>query len=367
MMAGFIAVHVGAGYHGENFRPLYMKTCREACSEAIQVLNDGYDAVEAVASAVSVLEDCPLTNAGIGSNLTLNGTVECDAGIMDGASLNFGSVGALCNMQNPIKVAKKLLVEQKKGLLSGGRIPPCTLVREGALNWALDHGFSLFDNKNLLTKNSEYAYKKNKNLLEQIASFISKTPTCLCNEEKRTYSENDLLDTVGAICVDSFGNVASAVSSGGLLLKFPGRIGQSPIYGAGCWAENSRENSRPSVACTVTGAGEYLMKTIFAKECSTRLHEKYDCVSALPDVFKEKFLDSIFLKNIDSKLAGVLALKHYAPDNFCEVAWAHNTKTMALGYGSTKARKPVCLVSEQPVNACDDKTIIGSEKLIRLT
>ncbi|GFQ70088.1 threonine aspartase 1 [Trichonephila clavata] len=144
--------------------------------------------------------------------------------------------------------------------------------------------------------------------------------------EEPKYSENGLLDTVGAICVDSCGNVASAVSSGGLLLKHPGRIGQAPIYGAGCWAANSLDESRPSVACT------------------------------------EKYLDSIFLKNVDSKSAGVLALKHYA-NNSCELAWAHNTKTMILGYGSTKRRKPTCLVSMQPEYA-SDKAIIGGEKLL---
>lgn len=358
-MTGFIAVHVGVGYHGESLRPVYMKACKMACSEAISMLNGGCDAVEAVAKAVSVLEDCPSTNAGIGSNLTLIGTVECDAGIMDGASLNFGSVGALSNMQNPIKVAKELLVEQKKGLLSGGRIPPCTLVKEGALDWALNHGFDFFDNSNLITKNSEYSYLKNKKIIE---STVSETSS---NGEKPKNSDNGLLDTVGAICVDSFGNVASASSSGGLLLKYPGRIGQAPIYGAGYWAENSQEKSKPSVACTVTGVGEYLIKTMFAKECCTRLHEKYDCVSALQDVFKEKFLDSIFLKNIDSKCAGVLALKHYADNNSCELAWAHNAKSMILGYGSTMDKKPVFLISEQP-EIVSDKIIIGGEKLIKL-
>ncbi|PRD33047.1 UNVERIFIED_CONTAM: Threonine aspartase 1 [Trichonephila clavipes] len=360
-MTGFIAVHVGAGYHGESLRPLYMKTCEMACSEAISMLSDNCDAVEAVTKAVSVLEDCPLTNAGIGSNLTLFNTVECDAGIMDGASLNFGSVGALCNMQNPIAVAKELLIEQKKGLLSGGRIPPCTLVSEGALKWALSHGFNYFNKRNLITDSAKNAYKKNKNLLGEIPSSASHT-SCPYVVEEPKYSENGLLDTVGAICVDLCGNVASAVSSGGLLLKHPGRIGQAPIYGAGCWAANSLDETRPSVACTVSGVGEYLMKTMFAKECSTTLYERYNCVSALYDVFKEKYLDSIFLKNIDSKPAGVLAFKHYAY-NSCELAWAHNTKTMILGYGSTKRRKPACLISKQPEYA-SDKAIIGGEKLL---
>ncbi|EMP31752.1 Threonine aspartase 1 [Chelonia mydas] len=128
--------------------------------------------------------DSPFTNAGMGSNLNLLGEIECDASIMDGKSLNFGAVGALS-------------------------------------------GFSLA------------AFKRNKRKLE----LAEKVETDLIQLKKRRQSsekENDsgTLDTVGAVVVDQEGNVAAAVSSGGLALKHPGRVGQAALYGCGCWAEN---------------------------------------------------------------------------------------------------------------------------------
>ncbi|GIY50673.1 threonine aspartase 1 [Caerostris darwini] len=359
-MSGFVAVHVGAGYHRENLRPKYKKTCKTACYEATEMLQDGCNAVEAVTRAISVLEDCPLTNAGIGSNLTDSGTVECDASLMDGASFNFGSVGALSNIKNPIQVAKAVLEQQNKGLLSLGRIPPCTIVGKKALDWALQRKFNYADNKELVSKGAKDAYTKC--LFQQMSASSSRKLNSSPDIKKPM-----LLDTVGAICVDSFGNVSSAVSSGGLLFKVPGRIGQSSIYGSGCWAQNSAESYRPSVACTVSGTGEYIIKTLFAKECYRKLYQEHDCISALPDLIKEQFLNSPYLKNVESKhkLIGVLSLKHYVADNFCEVAWAHNTPSMVLGYESTRKRKPIAIVSEQLVNKStqDKECIMASENV----
>ncbi|KAF8784576.1 threonine aspartase 1-like [Argiope bruennichi] len=369
MMSGIIAVHVGAGYHGAALRTSFKEACEQACQTAIPMLRSGCHAVDAVTEAVVVLENCPLTNAGIGSNRTLTGDIECEAGVMDGDSMNYGAVGALHNIKNPIKVARAVLEEQRQGFLTGGRIPPCAIVGEGALNWALDHGFTWVDESDLITDMSEKNYKTNLDLLVEgeststsAAQAIYSSSGMVCSypfgNEKLldtvgavcvdSFGNDKLLDTVGAVCVDSFGNVASAVSSGGLIMKQPGRIGQSSIYGSGCWAENSSEYCKPSVACTATGAGEYLIKTLFARECYNKLHEKYDCASALQDVFREKFVNSPFLRDVKFKIAGVLSLKHYKHTNLCEIDWTHNTKTMIVGYGCTKDRKIATLVSEQP-------------------
>lgn len=363
-MKGFIAVHVGAGYHAENLQPQYKKACKDACKSAVQLLKNKCSAVEAITAAVAKLEDCPITNAGLGSNLTLCGAVECDAGIMDGQSLNFGSVGALTNIQNPVKVAKKILEEQNKGLLSCGRIPPSTLVGKGALEWALENGFSKINQRELTTKVSRRIYLKNISLLKT-ASPSSKylTPGSV---EQKSVDESSLLDTVGAICVDAFGNVSSAVSSGGILLKHSGRIGQAAVYGSGCWAQNSDTFDKPNIACSVTGVGEYLVKTVFAKECYNRLYENFDSIFALHNIFKDCFLDSPYLKTVNCKLAGTLAVKHYAQDNFCELSWVHTTKTMILGYMRVNDEKPSCVVSVQPSEAICGESIFGCEKRIKL-
>ncbi|KAG8186916.1 hypothetical protein JTE90_000389, partial [Oedothorax gibbosus] len=186
-------------------------------------------------------------------------------------------------------------------------------------------------------------------------------------EYNSTPNNNSLLDTVGAVCVDDSGTVSAAVSSGGLLLKIPGRIGQAATFGAGCWAQNSTTTDKPSIACSVTGVGEYLIKTLFAKECYQTLYDRQDSISALPDVFRDSFLDSPYLRNAPNKQAGVVVLKHYRAEGLCELAWAHNTKTMVLGYGSTSKGKVVSILSQQPPDTEVSKYgIVGGEKCLRL-
>ncbi|XP_043399968.1 threonine aspartase 1 isoform X12 [Chelonia mydas] len=137
---GFVLVHAGAGYHSESKAKEYKHVCKRACQKAIEKLQAGALATDAVTAALIELEDSPFTNAGMGSNLNLLGEIECDASIMDGKSLNFGAVGALSGIKNPVSVANRLLCEGQKGKLSAGRIPPCFLVGEGAYRWAVDHG-----------------------------------------------------------------------------------------------------------------------------------------------------------------------------------------------------------------------------------
>ncbi|CAG2114201.1 unnamed protein product, partial [Medioppia subpectinata] len=111
----FIGVHVGAGQYGTGHRrDLYLNACRTACLEAIKSLNDKCSAIDGVIRAIASLEDNDVTNAGLGSNLNLNGCVECDASLMDGQSLNWGAVGALHGIKNPIKAAECVLTGQTR-------------------------------------------------------------------------------------------------------------------------------------------------------------------------------------------------------------------------------------------------------------
>ncbi|XP_078412593.1 threonine aspartase 1 isoform X5 [Cetorhinus maximus] len=245
---GFVLVHAGAGYHSESKAKEYKQVCKKACQKAIEKLQAGALAVDVVTAALIELEDSPFTNAGMGSNLNLSGDIECDASTMDGKSLNFGAVGALRGIKNPILVANKLLSEAQKGKLSAGRIPPCFLVGEGAYKWAVDHGIVPCPPDIMATKFSLSAFRKNRRKLE----LAEKVETEMIQTKKRReVSENTnvtaSLDTVGAVVVDHEGNVAAAVSSGGLAMKHPGRVGQAAVYGCGCWAENT---SGPNVYST---------------------------------------------------------------------------------------------------------------------
>ena len=293
-----------------------------------------------------VLEDAGETNAGFGSNLTESGTVEMDAGLMDGSSLLFGSVGAISGVKNPILVAQKLVEEQGKGLLPLGRVPPGFLVGEGATEWAVRHNIATIDTESLISEKAAKLYKHYKKKLDaykmsmQLASANAKRKReanrmsgnngCLTNIEncKRLKQETDYLDvndqvrsndgattsklldgnttlssgdgtndvnerlsdpgdkdeddddvvddkvhdTVGVVVLDRSGRVASTVSSGGIALKQPGRVGQASCFGCGCWAQRPiQAEAENSTAVSTTGE---IIMTILAKSTSVSLMRK---------------------------------------------------------------------------------------------
>ncbi|XP_053917479.1 threonine aspartase 1 isoform X3 [Cuculus canorus] len=347
---GFVLVHAGAGYHSESKAKEYKHVCKRACQKAIEKLQAGALATDAVTAALIELEDSPFTNAGLGSNLNLLGEIECDASIMDGKSLNFGAVGALSGIKNPVSVANRLLCEGQKGKLSAGRIPPCFLVGEGAYRWAVDHGIPACPPGIMATRFSLAAFKRNKRKLE----LAEKVETDLIQLKKRRQSnekviDSGTLDTVGAVVVDQEGNVAAAVSSGGLALKHPGRVGQAALYGCGCWAENTGAHSPYSTAVSTSGCGEHLVRTILARECSCALQTE-DAHQALLETMQNKFIGSPFLANEDGVLGGVIVLRscRYSsePESsqekrtlLVEFLWSHTTESMCVGYMSAQDGK----------------------------
>ncbi|RNA35499.1 threonine aspartase 1-like [Brachionus plicatilis] len=134
----------------------------------------------------------------------------------------FGSVGAISNIKNPIMVSLSLLDAQVKGSLSLGRIVPCMLVGEGAKKWAIENNFEEVSEESMKT---ESMVKTHRHYKQKLDNFHQNN---LVQESAKNKSENEaLLDTVGAVCVDRDGNLASAVSSGGILLKHPGRVGHA--------------------------------------------------------------------------------------------------------------------------------------------
>uniref|UniRef100_A0A8C6I225 Threonine aspartase 1 n=1 Tax=Mus spicilegus TaxID=10103 RepID=A0A8C6I225_MUSSI len=347
---GFVLVHAGAGYHSESKAKEYKHVCKRACQKAIEKLQAGALATDAVAAALVELEDSPFTNAGIGSNLNLLGEIECDASIMDGKSLNFGAVGALSGIKNPVSVAHRLLCEGQKGKLSAGRIPPCFLVGEGAYRWAVDHGIPSCPPSTMTTRFSLAAFKRNKRKLE-LAERVETDFIQLKRRRQSSAKENDsgTLDTVGAVVVDHEGNVAAAVSSGGLALKHPGRVGQAALYGCGCWAENTGAQNPYSTAVSTSGCGEHLVRTILARECSHALQAE-DAHQALLETMQNKFISSPFLACEDGVLGGVIVLRSCRCSSesdssqdkqtlLVEFLWSHTTESMCVGYMSAQDGK----------------------------
>ncbi|XP_012967848.1 threonine aspartase 1 isoform X10 [Mesocricetus auratus] len=337
---GFVLVHAGAGYHSESKAKEYKHVCKRACQKAIEKLQAGALATDAVTAALVELEDSPFTNAGMGSNLNLLGEIECDASIMDGKSLNFGAVGALSGIKNPVSVANRLLCEGQKGKLSAGRIPPCFLVGEGAYRWAVDHGIPSCPPSIMTTRFSLAAFKRNKRKLE----LAEKVETDFIQLKKRRQSsakENDsgTLDTVGAVVVDHEGNVAAAVSSGGLALKHPGRVGQAALYGCGCWAENTGAHNPYSTAVSTSG--------------------------------------SPFLASEDGVLGGVIVLRSCrcssesdsSPNKqtlLVEFLWSHTTESMCVGYMSAQDGKAKTHISRLPPGAVAGQSVAIEGGVCRL-
>ncbi|XP_034777385.1 threonine aspartase 1 isoform X1 [Acipenser ruthenus] len=388
---GFVLVHAGAGYHSESKAKEYKHACKRACQKAIEKLKSGALAIDAVTAALVELEDSPFTNAGMGSNLNLSGEIECDASIMEGKSLHFGAVGALGGIKNPVLVANRLLSEAQKGKLSAGRIPPCFLVGRGAHQWALDHGIPPCPSDKMATKFSLSAYKRNKRKMELAekveTEFIqtkrrrqssenraSETHTGFPGEqEKKKENDSGSLDTVGAIVIDHEGNVAAAVSSGGLAMKHPGRIGQAAHYGCGCWAENSGNLNPYSTAVSTSGCGEHLVRTMLARECSIALQSE-DAHHALLETMQNKFISSPFLASEDCVLGGVIVLRccrctvesQDIQAFLVEFLWSHTTESMCVGYMSAQDGKAKTHISRLPPGAVAGQSLAIEGGVCRL-
>ncbi|ETV78707.1 hypothetical protein, variant 3 [Aphanomyces astaci] len=233
----FVAVHIGAGNHeSTNAAVDEANTCmRVALEAAARVLSAGGDAVSACEEAVVVLEDAECTNAGCNGpqvNLTTDGRVETDASVMSGSSNAIGCCGAVEGVRNPITLAVHLLRSQERR--PQDRQPPLFLVGHGALAEAKD--------ANLSTINYDD---------EPIH------PRALIKHQDN--ATRYLLDTVGAICIDSAGHAAAAVSSAGIALKRPGRVGHAGCPRMGCCASNGSSTSA-AYAFSCTGRGEHLVQ-----------------------------------------------------------------------------------------------------------
>lgn len=354
----FVAVHAGAGYHSVSKETDYTKTSKTACQIGIKSLKNNISALDAVVSVLAVLEDAACTNAGIGSNLTLNGTVECDASVMDGHTRAYGAVGAVSGIKNPVCIAKTLIEAQLKGL-SLGRIPPSILAGRGAYDWALKHGLNHVSDNILVTESSQRTYENYKQKLVALDNRLN------CRAKRRHLEKKSVInhrkdsssnmeevencddisqhqDTVGAICVDKQGNIACAVSSGGLSLKQPGRLGSAAVFGAGCWAANKTADSA-GIGVVTSGTGEYLIKTIFAKEFAECVLSEEDTTLAVNKAFERKFFGSPLLSNVKDKYAGALLIK-LAEANEIELVSAHCTSSMCVGY-AIDGKEPKAYIS----------------------
>ena len=258
---GFVLViHGGAGtILKENMSDEKEQQIKIKLQEALQVgseiLKNGGSSLDAVTETICVLEDSPLFNAGKGAVFTAEGVNEMDASIMDGSDLNAGAVAGVRTIKNPIRAARAVMEASPHVLLSGA----------GADTFALLEGLVIVDPEYFFTKNRWESFQKVKAKKEQ--------------GEKH--------GTVGAVALDKHGNLAVATSTGGMTYKMKGRVGDSPIIGAGTYADNK------TCAVSATGHGEFFMRNVVAYDISALMKYKGLSLSEAADEVIQQKLKSI--------------------------------------------------------------------------
>lgn len=352
----YIAVHGGAGFHERKYGKEIKHALQRACNVALSNLGSKHSsALTMVEDAISSLEDDEHLNAGYGSNLTLDGTVECDAAIMSGKSGCFGSVGAVAGVKNPIRLARAVL-DHSSIPSPIGRIPPLTLVSEGARQFALSQPSSahLVSRESLVSPQAEERWRVWK------CRFASSDPSSLSG------NLNDIQDTVGAVAWHESDGMAAGVSSGGLLLKYPGRIGEAAVFGAGCWAQEASDVEQGmEMACSISGTGEYIIRAMLAR----RLGEAFekgagnsdgdDPHEVLHGVLNDQFWNMRRGRGEPDPSVGVLLLTR-ENDGRARLWCAFTTPTMAIAYVSSKNPKAKAIILRRPQNITlgDDKPCI---------
>jgi beta-aspartyl-peptidase (threonine type) len=299
-----IALHGGAGSWDvdESTRIKVEGFLRDLARETLDLLDRDYSALDAVEYAVSKLEDSGLFNAGYGSSLNIEGVAQMDAGIMNGVDMRAGAVAIVERVRNPVKLAR-MVMENTDHVLIGG-LGADLLARIFGLENRVINVDVVKRYKEMISRNPPH--KRNNTLVKRLGLTIG--------------------DTVGAVAIDKKGGLAAATSTGGIWLKMIGRIGDSPIPGAGFYADRS-------IGCSATGIGETIMTISLCR--SIGLHYRYlrDIAKAIEESFRE--LEDIFGINT----AGVIVLT--SDENYTSY---YNTKGMARAVFSKNMREPIARI-----------------------
>jgi L-asparaginase / beta-aspartyl-peptidase len=245
-----LVIHGGAGViDPQHFPEARRRAVRDALKhivmEAWGMLKAGASALDAVERAVQLLEDCEYFNAGRGAVLNAMGEVELDAAVMDGRGRRAGGVAAVTGLRNPVRAAR-LVMETTPHLLLGG---------EGARRFALEHGLEAADDDWLVIPERR----------AQLERARSAGRVSLDHDEDYRPDGESRMGTVGAVALDGDGHLAAATSTGGMTNKLPGRIGDSPLIGAGTFADDG------TCAVSTTGTGEAFMRGVSGFDLHARL------------------------------------------------------------------------------------------------
>ncbi len=293
-------MHGGAWAMPDDMVDAHIRGVKNALSAGWHVLDRGGSALDAVEEAVVVMEDDETFDAGRGSFLNRDGRVQLDALIMDGATLRAGGVGCVEHLRNPVRAARKILSES----------PHVYFVGEGAEKFAAEHGVSLCKNEELVIPRE----------VERLRAYQAQANSV--GKEMFEEGSHDVTishDTVGAVALDSGGNIAAATSTGGTLNKAPGRLGDSSLIGCGCYADNE------SAAASTTGWGEPIMKLVLAKWTADRI-----AAGNMPEWSAKEAMN--YLKQRLNGHGGIIVLNRMG-----QIGIAHNTPRMAWAYKTVQS------------------------------
>lgn len=288
-----LAIHGGAG----NIRPQfltkeledsYTHALQDALDKGYEVLASGGSSMDAVVQAIMSLENEPLFNAGRGSVFTKKGLHEMDSALMDGSNLAAGAVAGVRNIKNPIKLAKEVMLHSGHVFLSG----------KGAGEFAISRGVEFAPD--------EYFF--NKERYDQWVAIRDSDFYQLDHKDdnlKGTPDANYKFGTVGAVACDANGNLAAGTSTGGMTNKRFGRIGDSPVIGAGTYANNK------TCAVSCTGHGEYFLRAVVSYDISCLMEYKnFTLQEACNEVIKNKLVKF-------GGEGGVIAVNQQGQHEFC--------------------------------------------------
>jgi len=294
-----LVIHGGAGtILKEDMTPekeqRYLKKLEEALTVGSKILRNGGSSLDAVTQTIMVMEDSPLFNAGKGAVFTAEGINEMDASIMDGRDLNAGAVAGVRHIKNPILAARMVMEETNHVLLVG----------TGAEETAKKTGLEIVDSSYFYTENRWNSYLKVKDIAEKHG-------------------------TVGAVALDKYGNLSAATSTGGMTYKMKGRIGDSPIIGAGTYADNN------TCAVSATGHGEYFIRNVVAYDISALM--KYKGLS-LQQATAEVIMKKLKAQNADGCIVAV--------DKDGNIAMTFNSAGMYRGYITSEGDSEVLIYKD---------------------
>lgn len=244
-----IAIHGGAGtlvkgMMTPELESNYKSALKAALDAGYKLLSEGKSSLDAVEEAVRLLEDSPLFNAGKGSVFTAKGTHEMDASIMDGKTLKAGAVSLVTGIKNPVQLARDVMEKSEHVFLAG----------EGAMRFAKELNYTIED------PNYFYDAFRHQQWIQ-----IKDTDTFQLDHSTKKDSK---FGTVGAVACDQEGNIAAATSTGGMTNKKWGRVGDSPMIGAGTYANNK------TCAISCTGSGEFFIRGVVAYDVSCLMEHK---------------------------------------------------------------------------------------------